>query len=210
MNSCFETGQEKQTMFRVEICSTWVIASLGVHIFPVAEKNKNNSHKWEIYIYIYTHTHKHTHIYMCRCKCEYIYIYVLCVGVYTHIHTRMCAQLHVCIHICVFIYTCVCIYVRVCSVTSVMSKSLQLYGLQPFRHLCLWDFSSMNTGVGSNFLVQGIFPTQGSSWHRALLCLLHYRWIFCFWVPREAVYICVCVCVCVYIMCIHHIPFIPR
>ena len=63
-----------------------------------------------------------------------------------------------------------------------MSKSLQPYGLQPFRHLCLWDFSSMNTGVGSHFLVQGIFLTQGSSWHRALLCLLHYRWNFCCWV----------------------------
>ena len=28
--------------------------------------------------------------------------------------------------------------------------------------LCPWDFSSKNTGVGYHFLLQGIFPTQGS------------------------------------------------
>ena len=94
---------------------------------------------------------------------------------------------------------------------SVLSNSLQPYGLSPTRLLCLWGFSrqaywsglpcpppgdlpnpgteprspqlqvdslpsepgkSMNTGVGSLFLPQGIFPTQGSN-----QCLLRCRWI---------------------------------
>ena len=28
---------------------------------------------------------------------------------------------------------------------------------------CLWDFTGNNTGVGCHFLLQGIFPTQGSN-----------------------------------------------
>ena len=36
-------------------------------------------------------------------------------------------------------------------------------------------FSGKNTGVGCRFLLQGIFPTQGSNLH--LLCLLHCRQI---------------------------------
>ena len=37
------------------------------------------------------------------------------------------------------------------------------------RLLCLWNFPGANTGVGCHFLLQGIFPTQGSNLH--LLCL---------------------------------------
>ena len=40
------------------------------------------------------------------------------------------------------------------------------------RLLCSWDSPSKNTGAGSHFLLQEIFPTQGSN-----LSLLHYRWI---------------------------------
>ena len=46
--------------------------------------------------------------------------------------------------------------------------SLWLRGLQPTRLLCPWDFSGKNTGVGCCFLLQGIFPTQGSN--PGLLC----------------------------------------
>ena len=60
-----------------------------------------------------------------------------------------------------------------CSVTSVISYSLQLHGLQPTRLLCPWDFPGVNTGVGCHFLVQGIFLTQGSD--LCLLCLLHWQ-----------------------------------
>jgi len=37
----------------------------------------------------------------------------------------------------------------------------------------LWDSPGKNTTVGSHFLLQGIFPTQGSNPH--LLCLLHWQ-----------------------------------
>ena len=54
---------------------------------------------------------------------------------------------------------------------SVISNSLQPCGLQPTRFLCPWDFPGRNTTVGYHFLLQGIFPTQGSS----LLHLLHWQ-----------------------------------
>ena len=38
----------------------------------------------------------------------------------------------------------------------------------PSTVLCPWDFPCENTGVGCHFLLQGIFPIQGSN-----LCLLH-------------------------------------
>ena len=50
------------------------------------------------------------------------------------------------------------------------SDSLQPHGLLHARLLCPWDFLIKNTRVGSHFLPQGIFPTQGSS-----LCFLHCR-----------------------------------
>ena len=40
------------------------------------------------------------------------------------------------------------------------------------RLLCPWDFPGKDTGVGCHFLLQGIFPTQGSN--LCLLCLLHW------------------------------------
>ena len=55
----------------------------------------------------------------------------------------------------------------------VISDPFQLYGLQPARLLCSWDFLSKNIGVSCHFFLQGIFPT-----HRlnlSLLCLLHCR-----------------------------------
>ena len=58
-------------------------------------------------------------------------------------------------------------------VTSVTSNSLRLYGLVPASLLCPWDSPGKNTGVGSHFLLQGIFPTQGSN--PSILCLLHWQ-----------------------------------
>ena len=46
--------------------------------------------------------------------------------------------------------------------------SLWSCGRKPPRLLCPWDFRDKNTGVNCQFLLQGIFPTQGSS-----PCLLH-------------------------------------
>ena len=63
-----------------------------------------------------------------------------------------------------------CVCVCVC---SVVSDSLQPYGLQPARLLCPWNFPGKNTGVGYHFLLQRIFPTQGSN--PCLLHLLHWQ-----------------------------------
>ena len=53
---------------------------------------------------------------------------------------------------------------------SVVSDSLRPPGLQPTRVLSPWDSPGKNTRVGCHFLLQGIFPTQGSN-----LGLLHCR-----------------------------------
>ena len=54
-----------------------------------------------------------------------------------------------------FLLLCVCVSL------SVMSSPLQLHGLQSARLLCPWDFPGKNAGVGCQFLLQGIFLTQG-------------------------------------------------
>ena len=47
--------------------------------------------------------------------------------------------------------------------SSVIFDSLQPYGLQPARLLYPLDSPGKNIGVGCHFLLQGIFPTQGSN-----------------------------------------------
>ena len=53
---------------------------------------------------------------------------------------------------------------------SAVSNSSWPHELQPTRLLCPWDFPGKNTGMGSQFLFQGIFLTQGSN-----LLLLHWQ-----------------------------------
>ena len=50
--------------------------------------------------------------------------------------------------------------------------------------LCLWDSPGRNTGMGCHFLLQGVFPSQGSNTH--FLCLRHCRQIRYHWAAREA------------------------
>ena len=66
---------------------------------------------------------------------------------------------------------CLCLW----SVSQSCLIFLWLHGLKPDRLLCPWKFPEKNTGVGCHFLLQRIFPTQGSNLH--LPCLLHFRWI---------------------------------
>ena len=55
-------------------------------------------------------------------------------------------------------------YVKSESVSrSVVSDSLQPYGLSPVRPLCPWNSLGKYTAVGCHALLQGIFPTQGSN-----------------------------------------------
>ena len=57
--------------------------------------------------------------------------------------------------------------------------TLRPRGLQPTRLLCPWDFPGKDTGVGCHFLLQGIFPTQGSNpgllYCRQILYQLSYK-----------------------------------
>ena len=60
----------------------------------------------------------------------------------------------------------------------VMSNSLRPHRLLPTRLLCPWDFPDNSTGVDYHFLLQGIFPTQGSNpglphCRQILYCLSH-------------------------------------
>ena len=66
---------------------------------------------------------------------------------------------------------------------SVVSNSLRPPGLQPARLLCPWDSPGKSTVVGCDFLLQGIFPTQGSNPY-----LLHFSRFFTVWATREAPY----------------------
>ena len=59
-----------------------------------------------------------------------------------------------------------------CVSHSVVSDSLWPHGLYLTRLLCPWKSPGKITGVGCHFLLQGIFPTQGSN-----LGLLHCRQI---------------------------------
>ena len=76
------------------------------------------------------------------------------------------------------------------SFSSVQSLSrAQLFatpGLQPTRLLCPWGSPGKNAGVGSHFLLWGIFLTQGLN-----PCLLQCRWILYYLShqgsPRDAV-----------------------
>ena len=60
----------------------------------------------------------------------------------------------------------------VCEDVSVMSNSLQPYGLQPTRLHSPQDSPGKNNGVDCHALLQGILPTQGLN--PCLLCLLHW------------------------------------
>ena len=65
-------------------------------------------------------------------------------------------------------YTVLSACVCACSVTS---NSLPPHGLKPARSLWPWNSLGKNTRVGCQFLLQGIFPIQGSHLSRlSLLC----------------------------------------
>ena len=62
-----------------------------------------------------------------------------------------------------------------------MFDSLRPHRLQPARLLCSWGSPGKNTGVGCQFLFQGIVPDQGSN-----LYSLRGRQILYHWATREA------------------------
>ena len=74
------------------------------------------------------------------------------------------------------------------------------HGLESISLLCPWDYPSKNTGVDCHFLLQGIFPTQGSNLH--LLHRLHWQAVL-YHQCHLGSPMCVCVCVCDTHMYIH-------
>ena len=69
-------------------------------------------------------------------------------------------------HPCKYKNLCVCVCAR--SVTQSCLTDCDPMDCSPPVFLCPWDFSSNHTGEGCHFLLQRIFPTQGSN-----LGLLH-------------------------------------
>ena len=61
---------------------------------------------------------------------------------------------------------------RSCLATQSCPTLLRPHGLWPAGVLCPWNSPGKNTGVGCHFLLQGVFPTQGSNPH-----VLHCRQI---------------------------------
>ena len=57
------------------------------------------------------------------------------------------------------------------AVCSVLSDSLQPPGLSSTRLLCPQNFPGKNTGVGCHFLLQRIFPIQGSNHLSYVSCI---------------------------------------
>ena len=66
-----------------------------------------------------------------------------------------------------------CVHTEWMRACSVASDSWWPHGLWPARVLSPWSFPGKNTGVGCHFLLQGIFPTQGTNPY--LLHLLHWH-----------------------------------
>ena len=54
---------------------------------------------------------------------------------------------------------------------SIVSDSLRPHGLQPATLLCPWDFPGKNTGVGSHFLLQGVFRLRGHTRFSCISCI---------------------------------------
>ena len=64
-----------------------------------------------------------------------------------------------------------------------VSNYFQPHELYPARLLCLWKSPGKNIALGSHFLLQGIFPTQGLN-----LSLLHCRQVLYIWATRKLSY----------------------
>ena len=105
-------------------------------------------------------------------------------GLHTHTHTHIHTHTHTFIH--THTQNSNSYYFKLLNSRSVVPDSLWPQGLQLTRLLCPWDFPGNDTGVGCHFLLQGIFPTQGSN-----PGLLHCRQILYRVSYKGSPYICV-------------------
>ena len=104
------------------------------------------------------------HIAVIRKKCT-DYFSISTVAIYIYIRVCVC----VCIYIYIYVYTHTSEWVKV----TQSCLTLQPHGLHSPQ-----NSPGQNTGVGSLFLLQGIFPTQGSNpgilhWRQVLYLLSH-------------------------------------
>ena len=77
-----------------------------------------------------------------------------------------------CVYVCVYVCVCVCVYV--CTLNcSVVSNSLQPYGLKPTRFLCPWGFFRQEYWTELPFTPPRDLPDPGIK--PASLSLLHWR-----------------------------------
>ena len=58
-----------------------------------------------------------------------------------------------------------------CEFCALLHPTLRPCGLGSTRLLCPWNFAGKNTGAGGHFLLQGIFPTQGSNHISFVACI---------------------------------------
>ena len=90
-----------------------------------------------------------------------------------HFYSRIVQLKKTTYHSCDFLVA----HIYPCESRSVMSDSLRHH--DSTRLLCPWESPGKNTGVGSLFLLQGIFPTQefspGLPYHRQILYHLSYQ-----------------------------------
>ena len=83
-------------------------------------------------------------------------------------------RIYLLIYSVVFIFAVLSILYTLCCAQSLSHvRPFVTHKQQPARLLCPWDSPGKNTGVGCHFLLQGMFPTQGSNLR--LLCLLHWQ-----------------------------------
>ena len=80
----------------------------------------------------------------------------------------------VCVCVCVCVHACVLLLLLLSH--SVVSDSLQPHGLYCTKLLYPWDFPGKNTGLGCQFCLQGIFPTQELNLY--LLYLLYWQVLY--------------------------------
>ena len=85
----------------------------------------------------------------------------------------------VCVCVCVCVCACARTHVRVLGCVWLFVTPWTIAHQSP---LCPWDFPGKNTGVGCQFLLQGIFLTQGSNPR-----LLHWQGFFTTEPPGKSV-----------------------
>ena len=87
-----------------------------------------------------------------------------------HSPNKHLTHTYLCFHLIIFQDKSIKLGVSAC---IVVTDSLHFHGLQPASLLYPQNFPGKNTGAGCHFLLQGLFPTQGSNPH--LWYLLHWQ-----------------------------------